>query len=170
MREFKAFICAVLLSVFAFLSPAFAYDFVPVDQAGVLVITHAQLRTPGWEPDKRDAMWETQLLEQKAAQGYSVALLQIADGHDQYFIRNYLVNNQGSFRYVFIIGDARRPENDPSDSMAVPQSNFASGNIVPIWREVFHNPYYWEWTNYQNICESDQGYIDGIPPAHLKNS
>jgi hypothetical protein len=166
MREYKVFIYAALLSVIAFLSPTFAYDFVPVNEADVLVITHQQLRTPNW-PDIREGAWETQLLEQKAAQGFNVAILQIGDGFDQYFIRNYLVNHQGSFCFVLIIGDARRDyDNDPPNPMTVLPANFNNGNIVPIWREVIENQWYWP-PNYANICESDQGYIAGIPNVSI---
>jgi hypothetical protein len=165
MRRLIATFIAAFLCVAAIPGAVSAYDFVPVTEADVLVITHTQLRTPGW-PGGGEGAWETRLLEQKAGQGDDVALLQITDDQNQYFIRNYLVDNQGAFRWVLIIGDARRPENDPPNPMAVPPSNFASGNIVPVWREVIANPHYWP-PNYANICESDQGYIAGIPGVSI---
>lgn len=162
MKRIVLSLCAVIFGVSAFFNPVSASDFVPVNQADVLVITHTQLMTPG------GYSWESHLLGQKSDQGFSVALYQIGDSVDQYEIRDYLISNQGSFSFVLIIGDARRPEygNDPPNPMTVLPSNFASGNIVPFWREVIANPHYWP-PDYANICESDQGYIAGIPGVSI---
>ena len=138
-----------------------ATDFVPVNQSDVLVITHSQLRTPGWYPGMSGA-WETELLYQKDLQGYDVALYEIQDGVDQTTIRSYIVNNQGSFQFVYILGDARRPEPEQEDpeNPTYPTANFSYGHIVPIWREVVQT--YWVPYNGLHTAESDRGYIDGI--------
>ena len=159
-----------LLAIFILANVCFATNFVPVDQADVLLITHSSLRTPNWIPDPEiDGAWETELLNQKAMQGYSVALLEIDDGTDQNYIRNYIVDNQGSFQFVLILGDARRPyppEIDPPDPLELPQANFNTGNIVPIWREVVET-IWWASLGGQYVAESDNGYIAGIPGVSI---
>lgn len=152
------------IAIIAFCSVSFGYNFVSVNQADVLVITHVQLRTPGWEPPGQSGMWETNLLAQKEQQGLDVALLEISDGTSccsgQQSIHQYLLNQQGSFRYVLIIGDARRPNPDDPNNFVYPSANFSNGNIVPIWRALVASATYW---GPQYICESDSGYLQGVP-------
>ena len=158
----KNSICLFVLAfclLMALMPQARATDFVPINQGDVLVITHEDLLTPGWYPGMID-VWETELLAQKQTQGYSVALYAISDGSDQFSIRQYLENNQGHFRFIYIIGEARRPENDVPVPFIVPFTDFDNGNIVPVWREVVQT--LWQPYDGLYVVENDRGYIENI--------
>lgn len=160
INRYSSFLTLILLIILV--PTVFSTDFVNVNQADVLVITHSSLRTNNWTPDMEGA-WETELLDQKDSQGLSVAIYQIGNGVNQTTIKTYIDNNDDTFQYILILGDARRPcapEDDEPSPLTLPTSNFTNGNVVPIWREVVNTV--WYANNGQYVAESDNGYIDGL--------
>lgn len=164
MRKPVASMLLTFCLLLAVATKLLAIDFVPVNQADVLVVTHANLLTPNWVPGMVGA-WETEFLAQKQTQGYTVALYEIFDGMDQYDIRDYLENNQGHFRFICIIGEARRPGIDPPEPFDVPLTSFAEGNIVPLWREVVQT--FWQAYDGLYVIENDRGYIENIDSVFI---
>lgn len=152
----RIFLISALLA-FCFAEAKAQVDFVSVSNADVLLVTHTALRTPGWEPDRSEA-WETKLLDQKASQNLDVALYEIGDWVSSDTIRNYIQANGANLSYVYIIGDADRPDIDP-DSPVWPVSDQSSGCFVPLYGEIVPA----EVLLLGDIpLENDYGYIDGL--------
>ncbi|MDP8237930.1 MAG: C25 family cysteine peptidase [Candidatus Hatepunaea meridiana] len=150
-----------LVAVLLFCSTAIQAEhvnFVDRVNADVMVITHDNLRTIDWQPGQINR-WETELLNQKADQGYAVGLIQISNDDDQDDIIIALLDGDVNFEFILIIGDACRPCSDKFDDPDKDGFDLKPGadgvNLVPIYREVIED------TEFGDIViETDQGYID----------
>jgi hypothetical protein len=151
-------------------------NFVAPQNADVLLVTHANLRTPDWVPGLPGA-WETTLLGQKTTQGLTVAIVHVVDGQVQSQIKQHILDSLGTATYLYIIGDAKRPAPnnecgrsnsvpgtwlDANDQTAsVPPVNFASGNIVPDWYDVETLDLLWGfYSDGRDWRASDHGYVN----------
>jgi hypothetical protein len=156
----------------AFALPVSAQDFVLPSQADMLLVVHSTLRTPGWYAGMPGA-WETALLSQKQQQGISVAVLHVTDGENQFDIRDSILSQAAQIRYLFIVGDAKRPRTAPwcgedwwdprteTSEEDYPVADAAGGNFVPAWYfPQFLHPR-WGWDGW-DWATNDKHYADGI--------
>jgi hypothetical protein len=180
-------IAEVLLisALFVFASTAANADpprFVSAGEADLLILTHSSLRTQSWMPGMPNA-WETELLDQKSGQCFSVAIHDVSDenNENQFSIKQWINSSASQIRFLMIIGDARRPNGDntctgwwnpTANPLFYPSVDATSGNFVPSWSfpEYLGGARWgvngWDWTINDNGYVSDlANYLVGRLPA-----
>lgn len=163
MKKLYTLICVWVIIILTQVNAVAEYNnFEDIEDADVVIVTHEIFRTANWQPGM-DGAWETVLLDQKVGQGYSVAILEIADGDDQDDIKNALEAGSGSFQFVYIIGMAQRPCSDADDNPG--NQNFVLEyaadvvtNPVPIYRELVENHRVFGTF----VAENDYSYVENI--------
>jgi len=158
MKRSKLILLACVLTTIVSSSDA-QPNFVPITDATLLIVTHSDLRTPGWYPGMTDA-WETSFLDQKQSQGLTTSIYEIGDNVAASTIKEYIDANGPLLKYVYIIGDADHPDFVDEENPLWPLSNSSAGIFVPFYGKVV-DPGVFGWNVY--AIENDFWYMEDRP-------